>query len=193
MKLLLLALTLSATPGPTSILKEADEKMRTLARGPQATTAGFATLAESYIDFPELSKRSLGDEWKRLPENKRAEFVKTMFSVLCTSYASKALVEGKKENLIKYQTEDVSGNEATVRSSVRGADGDTLVVFKLFRANSGKNAGTWKLFDVVTDDVSLLEGYRDEFRQIISKKGFDGLLESLKSKQRQQAKNGSSC
>jgi ABC-type transporter MlaC component len=38
------------------------------------------------------------------------------------------------------------------------------------------------VYDVITDDQSLLENYRAEFNKIINKDGFDALLKRMKKK-----------
>jgi phospholipid transport system substrate-binding protein len=44
---------------------------------------------------------------------------------------------------------------------------------------------------VVTDEVSLVETYRGQFRKLMQEKGFDGLLGVLKAKREQLEKNPS--
>jgi phospholipid transport system substrate-binding protein len=60
------------------------------------------------------------------------------------------------------------------------------VEYKLFRENE---KGEWRIYDIVTDDVSLLETYQGQFRKLMADKGFDGLLTTLKSKRAQLEKN----
>ena len=38
------------------------------------------------------------------------------------------------------------------------------------------------VYDVVTDEQSMLENYRAEFNKIINKEGFDALLKRMKKK-----------
>jgi phospholipid transport system substrate-binding protein len=40
----------------------------------------------------------------------------------------------------------------------------------------------WVVYDVVTDEQSMLENYRAEFNKIINKEGFDALLKRMKKK-----------
>jgi phospholipid transport system substrate-binding protein len=42
--------------------------------------------------------------------------------------------------------------------------------------------GKWVVYDVVTDEQSMLENYRAEFNKIISKDGFDALLKRMRKK-----------
>ena len=60
------------------------------------------------------------------------------------------------------------------------------VQYKLHRAD-GK--GDWRIYDIVTDDISLLETYQGQFKKILADKGFNGLLTTLKSKRSQLEKS----
>ena len=42
--------------------------------------------------------------------------------------------------------------------------------------------GKWVVYDVVTDEQSMLENYRAEFNKIINKDGFEALLKRMKKK-----------
>jgi len=40
----------------------------------------------------------------------------------------------------------------------------------------------WKIFDVIVDDASLLSNYKFQFDRIISKNGYEDLIERMQSK-----------
>jgi len=40
----------------------------------------------------------------------------------------------------------------------------------------------WLVFDVITDEQSMLENYRAEFNKIITKESFDALLKRMKKR-----------
>ena len=40
----------------------------------------------------------------------------------------------------------------------------------------------WVVYDVLTDEQSMLENYRAEFNKIITKDGFDALMKRMKKK-----------
>jgi phospholipid transport system substrate-binding protein len=80
----------------------------------------------------------------------------------------------------------VKGNDAEVLTTLLAGKEKVPVVYRLYR-NDAKAA--WRIYDVVTDDVSLLATYRDQFRKLIADKGYEGLLNALKSKRDQLEKN----
>jgi phospholipid transport system substrate-binding protein len=127
-----------------------------------------------------LSKRALGKQWDSLTPAQREDFSATMEGLLKASYAQKALGQGKAQ--VRYGKESVEGNEATVSTTLKVQQDEVPVEYKLFRED-GK--GEWRIYDIVTDDVSLLETYQGQFRKLLADKGFDGLLTTLKTKRAQ--------
>lgn len=182
-----LALTLSFATGstPLTVVKSADAEVDKILQGKEATVEKLAARAEDFIDFTELAKRALGKEWGGLNKKQQDDFSSTMKGVLRASYAQKALADGRGGAKVEYGAETVEGNEATVATKMLIKEDTFPVVYKLYRPTT---ATEWKIYDVITDDVSLVATYTDQFRQVISKKGFDGLLKSLKAKREQLEK-----
>lgn len=182
---LLAAAILTASPGPLAIVKSADADVQKVL-GHDATLEKLATVADVYIDFGELAKRALGQkEWAKLDKKKQDDFSATMKGLLRASYAQKALGDGKSGAKFEYGGEKLEGNEATVAATLVTDKDKFPVSYKLYR---GDPKASWKIYDVVTDDVSLVSTYSDQFRKLIAQKGFDGLLGSLKAKKEQLEK-----
>jgi phospholipid transport system substrate-binding protein len=45
--------------------------------------------------------------------------------------------------------------------------------------------GTWKIYDVTVEAISIIANYRNQFNRVISQKGFDQLMADLQAKQQQ--------
>jgi phospholipid transport system substrate-binding protein len=179
-------LALAAAPvGPLALVKTADAEVQKVLQSDAPTVEKLAAKADEFIDFSELAKRALGKEWAGLTRKQQEEFTATMKGVLRASYAQKAISDGRGSAKVEYGDESIEGNEASVKTTLIIKQDRFPVVYKLFRPDA-KSA--WKIFDVVTDDVSLVSTYNDQFRQVIAKKGFDGLLRSLKAKKEQLEK-----
>ncbi|PTL81002.1 phospholipid-binding protein MlaC [Vitiosangium sp. GDMCC 1.1324] len=177
---LLAAVILTAAPGPLDVVKSGNTDVQKVATTKGATADQLSKVVEKFVDFGELSKRALGDKWDKLTATQRKEFSSTMEGLLRASYAQKALGQAKAQ--VQYGKENVEGNEATVGTTVNVNRDKFPVDYKLYRAD-GK--GDWRIYDIVTDDVSLLETYQGQFRKLIADKGFDGLLSTLKAKRAQ--------
>jgi phospholipid transport system substrate-binding protein len=136
-------------------------------------------LVGSFLDYNELAKRSLGRHWDTLTPKQREEFATTLRDLVERSYLRQ--LHGSPNYSIKYEKEQKSGNEATVdatlHTTARGKKVEIALQYKLL----GRD-GHWLVYDVLTDEQSMLENYRAEFNKIITKDGFDALMKRMKKK-----------
>ena len=173
--------------GPLGVVQSADAEIERILSSHEATVDKLAARADDFIDFAELARRALGKEWASLSKKQQDDFSVTMKGVLRASYAKRALSDDRAAAKVEYGEERVDGNEATVATTLKVKADSFPVVYRLFRANPKVG---WKIYDVITDEVSLLSTYNDQFRQVISKKGVDGLLKSLKARKEQLETSG---
>jgi len=174
---ILLAVAPAPSVGPLGVVKAADAEVQRQLGTPDASER-LAARADDYIDFTELAKRSLGADWAGLTRGQQDAFSSTMKRFLRASYAQKALGDGRGGAKVVYGAETVQGNEATVSTTLTVKEDVVPVVYRLFRVG----ARGWRIYDVITDDVSLVSTYSDQFRRSMAKNGFDGLLKSLKAR-----------
>jgi phospholipid transport system substrate-binding protein len=132
-----------------------------------------------FLDYDELARRSLARHWETLTPKQRTEFTNTLRELVERSYLKQ--IHGSPNYNIKYEKEAINGNEATVDATLnttsRGKKVQVAMQYKMI----GKN-GKWVVYDVVTDEQSMLENYRAEFNKIISKEGFDALMKRMQKK-----------
>jgi phospholipid transport system substrate-binding protein len=132
------------------------------------------------FDEVELSRRSLGMNWNKLNNDQRQEFVKLFEQVLEKAYADKILaytnekIEFTKESMI-------SGNLAEVRTRVITASREIPITYRVISKD-----GAWRVYDVVIENVSLVQNYRTQFNDILAKNSPEQLLEILRKKVKAQ-------
>ena len=139
------------------------------------------------INFPLMSRWVLGKNWKKATPEQRQTFI-AEFQKLVVKFYSKALVQFLSQNNL---TDDIitfipfrgklEGKYATVRSQVNPLNGaaPVKVNYDLYHR---KKTGLWQVYDVSVEGISLVTTYRSSFKQIISQKGMDALLDELKDK-----------
>jgi phospholipid transport system substrate-binding protein len=136
-------------------------------------------LVGSFLDYGELAKRSLGKHWDQITPKQREEFVETLRQLVERSYLRQ--IHGNANYSIKYENEEKKGNEATVTATlntvVRNKKTKVALEYRMLWKD-----GHWFVYDVVTDEQSMLENYRAEFNKIINRDGFDALLKKMKKK-----------
>jgi phospholipid transport system substrate-binding protein len=137
-------------------------------------------LVGGFLDYGELARRSLAKHWDTLTPKQREDFSNTLRELVERSYL-KQLHGGAGGYNIKYEKEEKMGNEAlvdaTLHTTSRGKKVEVALQYKML----GKN-GHWVVYDVLTDEQSMLENYRAEFNKIIQKDGFDALMKRMKKK-----------
>lgn len=129
----------------------------------------------SLFDFTEMAKRSLGPHWLR-NDLRQKEFVAAFTDFLETIYINK--IEALKGEKIVYLRERVDKNFAQVDTKVMPDWGDDLSIdYRLHLVGS-----KWKVYDVLIDNVSLVDSYRSQFKRVLTSNSFDDLLTRIREK-----------
>jgi len=128
------------------------------------------------FDFNEMAMRSLGANWRRLNPQQRQEFVSTFTALLEKTYADQIdLYNGQK---VVYSGESIDGNYAQVDSRIIDKDGQNYsVVYRLHRVD-----GKWRIYDIVAENISLVNNYRSQFNRVIARSSFEELLKTMTQK-----------
>ena len=137
----------------------------------------LSDLISTVFDFEELSKRTMGREWKKMNPAQQEEFVKLFKGLLQGVYADRLLAYSDQKIIFDKETMLKEG-QAEVQSFLQTADGKKIPMF--YRLTD-KN-GSWKVYDVIIEGVSMVKNYRDQFRDILSKDSPEKLLEILREK-----------
>ena len=176
-----------AASSPMAELKKSNEKLDKILQKNRPNWSPEAELQReevrklvgSFLDYGELARRSLARHWDTITAKQRDEFVNTLRELVERSYLKQ--VHGNANYNIKYEKETKDGNEATVtgvlNTMARGKKVKIALEYKMMWKGDH-----WVVYDVVTDEQSMLENYRAEFNKIINKEGFDALLKRMKKK-----------
>ena len=73
---------------------------------------------------------------------------------------------------------DVDGNYADVYSKIVTAKGEEYTIN--YKAQLAGN--DWKVYDVIAENVSLVNNYRSQFTRVISKSSYEELVRRLRDK-----------
>lgn len=153
-----------------------DEEMKKKSNEQRRRTAIKKAIA-TIFDSQEMAKRSLGRHWNQRTPAERKQFADLFATLLENSYAGK--IESYNNEKIVYTRESVDGDFAEVKSKVVTAKNDEYTLdYRLLK----KENGSWMVYDVVIEGVSLVSNYRTQFNKIISTSGYPELLKRLQSK-----------
>lgn len=132
------------------------------------------------FDDVELSRRTLARNWNKLSVPQRQEFVQLFRQVLEKAYVDKIL--SYTDEKIVYDKESMlSANQSEVPTRVVTSSKSIPISYRMIMKE-----GTWKVYDVVIENVSLIQNYRTQFNDILAKDTPEQLLETLRKKVNEQ-------
>ena len=133
-------------------------------------------IVASRFDFAEMAKRSLGSNWQKVNNDEQRQFVELFTELLEKSYADQ--IESYDGEKIVYGRENVSQDQADVDTKILTKKGEQISVnYKLRSAGND-----WKVYDVVIENISLVNNFRSQFNRILANASFAELLKKLQSK-----------
>lgn len=136
-------------------------------------------LVNSLLDFPELARLSLAKHWEGRSEKERTEFTGILKDLIERNYVKQ--LRSNLDYKLDYKSEKITGENALVSTVVKvekkGRVTEIQIDYKLRKVK-----GTWMVFDVVTDEVSIVQNYRSQFNRIIRKESYEALVKKMKRK-----------
>jgi len=128
------------------------------------------------FDFQEMAQRSLGAHWQRRTPKEQAEFIKVFSDLLEKTYVDK--IESYNNEKFIYANERIDGPYAEVSSKMRTSKGEEFTInYKLHRVGED-----WRVYDLVIENISLINNYRSQFNRILTGSGFNELVSRIKAK-----------
>jgi phospholipid transport system substrate-binding protein len=118
----------------------------------------------------------LAQNWNKFNPEQQKEFTELYTSVLEDAYANKIMAYTDEK--IDFSKEvPLTGNTVEVQSTVLRKNGDIPIYYRVIMKD-----GSWRVYDVVIEGVSLVNNYRAQFREILANKPPESLLETLRKK-----------
>ncbi len=171
---------------PTKFLRAQVKEVRALLAMPvKSATPGAAevdqrlmALVDPVMEFDKLSEAALRKHWPGLNPDQRAEFVSLFRELVFRSYLKRVRSADEAYELV-YEDEEARGRKAAAVTVVaKTSKVEIELVFNLTTQDGRK----WVAGDVVIDEVSLVQNYREQFNKIIADEGWAGLIKKMKDK-----------
>ena len=174
----------ATAPSATTQLKQQNDRIDKLLKQKRAGADGAAkeemrSIVNGLLDYEELSKRALANHWGEITAAQQAEFVKTLRELIEKNYLKQLQTNLDYEVIYKGETgtADDASVSTLVKIRTKGKSTDTPIDYKMKKVGE-----RWLVYDVITDDVSMVKNYRQQFNKIISNEGFDALLKKMRTK-----------
>ena len=143
----------------------------------EAKIKEISTIIDEVFDWQELSRRTLGREWRKFTPEQQKEFVSLFQALLQDIYADRILAYTSEKIEFGKETQLKKGR-MEVESYIITTDNKKVPLFYRLTDKSGQ----WRVYDVVIEGISMVKNYRGQFRQILSKKKPEDLLQTLRDK-----------
>jgi phospholipid transport system substrate-binding protein len=144
--------------------------------GKSAKKAKIRSITEKMFDYTELSRRTLGQNWKKFNNEHQKEFIELYKSILEDAYADK-LITYTDEKVLFNKENMLSEKTCEIQTTIVTKKADIPIFYRVIQKD-----GEWRVYDVVIEGVSLVNNYRTQFREILASKPPDGLLDVLRKK-----------
>ena len=170
---------------PTDQIRETVEKVLEIVKDPTLKSDAksderrirLRDTIYSRFDFPEMAKRSLGSHWQRRTSQEQREFVEIFADLLEGAYVDR--IESYNGEKFLYVNETREKGYAEVRTRIVTREKKEYSIdYKLRPVDK-----EWKVYDVVIEDISLVNNYRSQFSRVLAKSSYEELLGRMKDKQ----------
>lgn len=135
-----------------------------------------------HFDFDRMTDLALGRNKAKVSKQQKPQLVNEFRQLLVRTYG-KALLEYNDQE-IKYlpMRGSLEKGDVSIRTEIEQKGGFPIPLnYEVFQKE-----GTWKVYDISVDGISLVSNYRSTFTRKIKEDGVDGLIKSLQDRNKQE-------
>ena len=180
-----------AQPAPDALVRQIAVDVIDTAKADKAIQAGDVSRIIALVDtkvmpnvnFEVMTRSAVGPQWRSATPEQRTKLQAEFKTLLVRVYAG-ALTQIKDQTVEITKTVPVpGGSQVVVQSEVRGKGEPIKLDYRL-----DKLAEAWKIIDVNVGGIWLVQSYRTQFANEITKGGLDGLITTLTDRNKAAAK-----
>lgn len=164
-----------------NLLERRDKQIKELL-GPEGTEytpekrKKIKNIINGIIDYSAMARHALQQTFDTLSDGQQTEFV-DLFSTVIRDQSMNKLDIYRAE--VTYNSISVAGDTALVNTTAFLDDVRTPVIYDM---HYKQESGDWVITDMTIDDVSTADSYRRQFQNIIRKRGYDYLVNTLRKR-----------
>ncbi len=136
-----------------------------------------------HFDFDRMTDLALGRYKRQVNKSQKPKLVEEFRHLLVRTYG-KALLEYNDQTITYLPMRGLlSKGEVTVRTEIEQKGGFPIPLnYELYQKSEG-----WKVYDISVDNISLVTNYRSSFAKKIKADGIDGLIKSLRERNKSES------
>jgi phospholipid transport system substrate-binding protein len=171
---------MAALRGPidkvVSILKDPELK------GPEKQDEqrqAIVDVVEKIFDFEKISKLALGRFRRTFNDQQMERYTELFTDLLIETYLNQVQKEFQNEEVtyLEQMYHPSDSERAMVKTLILRKNTEVPVDYSMYSAD-----GSWRIYDVKVEGVSLVKNYRTQFEKILLQKSPDALIEKLEKK-----------
>jgi phospholipid transport system substrate-binding protein len=175
------AISEAETAKAEAFIRTKHNKVRAVLRKPDTPARGkeLTVLLGEFLDYDRLAELSLDKEWAKRSPKERARFVSLLRQLVERQYQRN--MESTLQYRVKWVGTEPIETGVKVKSSAKSVKKKRQppVTIDYSMSPAGNE---WKVFDIFTDEVSLVKNYKRQFRRVIREEGWDGLIGRMEKK-----------
>jgi len=156
-------------------------KVRQVLRQPDTPKRAerLTVLLGEFLDYDRLAKLSLDKEWAKRTARERDHFVSLLRQLVERQYQRN--MESTLQYKVKWVGAEPIDTGIQVKSSAKSVKKKRQPAITIDYSMSPAG-DEWKVFDIFTDEVSLVKNYKRQFRRVIREEGWAGLIGRMEKK-----------
>ena len=131
---------------------------------------------QQMFDTEELSRQSLGMDWRKLSPAQQQEFIHLYGRLLERDYMDKVL-SYNNQKIVYIRQIVLSETRAEVLTKVITPSNEIPINYEMILVG-----GIWKVYNIVVENVSLVLNYRSQFRDILENHTPAQMIEIIENK-----------
>ncbi len=137
-----------------------------------------------HTDIVQTSKGVLAKHWRELTPAQQLAFEKEFEQLLIRTYAvSFRAYQSQEIVIVETRYNPSNANRAEVRTLIKESGKPNLPVNYRFLKEPD---GSWKVYDINVDNVSLVSSFRSQIGGAITRDGFDKMLVTMQTKNKEK-------
>jgi phospholipid transport system substrate-binding protein len=177
---------------PTDQLKQAIDKVLAVVtnpalKGPEHRAERRKLIREAAndrFDWAAMARSAMGVYWRDRTPAQRKDFTRLFSDLIESAYMGK--IEGYSGEKIRYLGDSTDNRYGTVKTLIIDDKGREIPVTYWVKEENGR----WLIDDISIEAVSLVNNYRSQIADILSRSSYDNLIKILKERVEAQKESG---
>ena len=136
-------------------------------------------VVEKIFDFEKISRLALGRFRRTFNDQQMERYTELFTDLLIETYLNQVQKEFQNEEVtyLEQMYHPSDSERAMVKTLILRKNTEVPVDYSMYSAD-----GSWRIYDVKVEGVSLVKNYRTQFEKILLQKSPDALIEKLEKK-----------